>query len=92
LIKSFRCTKTEALNAGKRAKEFQECERVAQRKLRMIDAATCLGDLKSPPGNKLEDLRADREGQHSIRISDKWRVCFEWRDGNAYFVEIVDYH
>jgi toxin HigB-1 len=92
LIQSFRSKKTECLNAGKRAKEFQECESVARRKLRMVDAATCLGDLKVPPGNQLEELKGDRAGRHSIRINDKWRVCFQWVDGNAHAVEIVDYH
>lgn len=58
----------------------------------MLDAAAELGDLRSPPGNRLEKLRGDREGQYSIRINDQWRVCFTWREGNAYDVEIVDYH
>ncbi|MGH9543252.1 MAG: type II toxin-antitoxin system RelE/ParE family toxin [Terriglobales bacterium] len=67
-------------------------ERVAQRKLAMLDAAHRLDDLKAPPGNRLEKLGADRDGQHSIRINDQWRVCFVWREGNAYDIEIVDYH
>ena len=58
----------------------------------MLDAATTLEDLRIPPANHLEKLKGDREGQWSIRINDQWRVCFEWRDGNAYGVEIVDYH
>ena len=66
--------------------------RVAQRKLRQLDSATTLLDLASPPGNRLEALRRDRRGQHSIRINDRWRICFLWRDGDAYNVEIVDYH
>ena len=66
--------------------------RVAQRKLEMIDAATTLKDLSVPPGNRLEKLKADRKGQHSIRINDQWRVCFRWEDGDAYDVEITDYH
>jgi len=73
-------------------KLFQAFERTAQRKLRQVDIATELRDLASPPGNRLEALHGDREGQHSIRINDQWRICFVWRDGDAYDVEIVDYH
>jgi len=62
------------------------------RKLRVLDAATSLEDLKSPPGNRLEKLTGDRAGQWSIRVNDQWRVCFVWRDGDAYEVEMVDYH
>jgi proteic killer suppression protein len=58
----------------------------------MIDAATDLRDLRAPPGNRLEALQGDRRGQHSIRINDQWRICFEWHDGGAELVEIVDYH
>lgn len=58
----------------------------------MLDAASALTDLRVPPGNRLEKLKGDREGQHSIRVNDQWRVCFEWRSGDAYEVEIVDYH
>ena len=66
--------------------------RVAMRKLKMIDDAQALEDLRTPPGNRLEALEADRSGQHSIRINDQFRVCFRWREGKAYDVEIVDYH
>ncbi len=66
--------------------------RVALRKLRMLDAAMSLSDLRVPPGNRLERLRGDRAGQHSIRINDQWRICFRWHAGDAYDVEIVDYH
>ena len=66
--------------------------RVALRKLVQLDAVTSLQDLRIPPGNRLEKLAADRSGQHSIRINDQWRVCFRWRDGDAFDVEIVDYH
>ena len=66
--------------------------KVAKRKLQMVNAATQLQDLKVPPGNKLEELEYDREGQHSIRINDQFRVCFVWRDGDAYEVEVTDYH
>ena len=67
-------------------------QRVALRKLRMLDAAESLDDMRVPPGNRLERLRGDRQGQHSIRINDQWRICFRWRGGDAYEVEIVDYH
>jgi proteic killer suppression protein len=67
-------------------------ERVARRKLRQLDSATELRDLAAPPGNRLEALRGDRKGQHSIRINGQWRLCFVWRDGNAHDVEIVGYH
>ena len=62
------------------------------RKLGVVDAAEQLEDLRIPPGNRLEKLKGDRAGQHSIRVNDQWRVCFRWKDGNAYDVEIVDYH
>ena len=65
---------------------------VTKRKLALLDAATELGDLKSPPGNRLEKLRGDRQGQHSIRINDQFRICFVWRDSDAFDVEITDYH
>lgn len=65
---------------------------MAKRKLQMVDAAAQLDDLKVPPGNRLHALTGDRKGQHAIRINDQYRVCFEWRDGNAYEVEITDYH
>ena len=67
-------------------------ERTALRKLEMLHAAKELRDLRVPPGNRLEPLHGDREGQHSIRINDQWRVCFVWQDGDAYGVEITDYH
>jgi toxin HigB-1 len=69
-----------------------DVQRVAQRKLAVLDAAESLGDLRAPPGNRLEKLSGDREGQHSIRINDQWRICFRWRDGDALDVEIADYH
>ena len=65
---------------------------MALRKLRMLDAAVGLEDLRVPPGNRLERLHGDRAGQHSIRVNDRWRICFHWRNGDAYDVEIVDYH
>ena len=72
--------------------EFQRIKTVALRKLDMLDAATRLSDLRSPPGNRLEALAGNRRGQHSIRINDQWRICFIWRNGGADLVEIVDYH
>jgi len=92
VIKSFRSRETEQLHSRERVKRFLAFERVAQRKLRQLDIATQLRDLSSPPGNNLEALKDDRKGQHSIRINDQWRICFVWRDGDAFDVEIVDYH
>jgi proteic killer suppression protein len=71
---------------------FQAIERVGRRKLLYLHAAKRLEDLRVPPGSRLEPLRGDRMGQHSIRINDQWRICFVWRDGEAHNVEIVDYH
>ncbi len=78
---------------GRTPKGFpSDIANVARRKLRMVDAAVRLDDLRLPPGNKLEALTDDRAGQHSIRVNDQWRVCFLWSDGAAHEVEIVDYH
>ena len=92
VIKSFRSKEAEQLHARQQVKRFRGFERVAQRKLRQLDTAAELRDLAAPPGNRWEALKGDREGQHSIRINDQWRICFVWRDGDAYDVEIVDYH
>ena len=92
MIKSFRSKDTKALFEGKRVLRFQSFERAAVRKLEMIGDATSLADLKAVPGNHLEQLRADRQGQHSIRINQQWRICFVWAEDNANEVEIVDYH
>jgi len=92
VIKTFRSKETEQLHARQQVKRFRAFERIAQRKLRQVDIATELRDLASPPGNHLEALKGDRKGRHSIRINDQWRICFSWRDGNAFDVEIVDYH
>ena len=92
MIKSFRSKDTKALFEGKRVLRFQSFERAAVRKLEMIGDATSLADLKAVPGNHLEQLRGDRQGQHSIRINQQWRICFVWAEGNANEVEIVDYH
>jgi proteic killer suppression protein len=67
-------------------------QRIMLRKLGLVDAAEQLEDLRVPPGNRLEKLKGDRAGQHSIRVNDQWRVCFRWKDGNAYDVGIIDYH
>jgi toxin HigB-1 len=74
------------------SRRFGAIERVARRKLRQLDSAAELRDLAAPPGNRLEPLYGNRKGQHSIRINDQWRICFVWRNGDAYEVEIVDYH
>jgi proteic killer suppression protein len=92
VIKSFRCEETERLFHRRRSKRFQAIEQVARRKLRQLDSATELRDLASRPGNRLEALHGDRNGQHSIRINDQWRICFQWREGDAHEVEVVDYH
>ncbi len=75
-----------------RVRRFQAFESVARRKLKMLDDAVTLGDLRALPGNRLESLKGDRKGQSSIGINDQYRICFEWRDGDVYGVEIVDYH
>ena len=93
MIRSFRCTRTEALYRGRfDPAEFQAFRSVALRKLDMLDAAAMLSDLRVPPGNRLEALKGNRRGQYSIRINDQWRICFVWRDGGAEQVEICDYH
>ena len=92
MIKSFRSVLTEQLFRRQRVLRFRAFERIALRKLRQLDAATGLRDLASPPGNRLEALHGDRKGQFSIRINDQWRICFVWTSGDAYDVEISDYH
>lgn len=92
MIASFRCADTEALAEGRRVRKFVNIERVALRKLRQLVIAGRLQDLKVPPGNRLEALKGDREGQHSIRINKQFRICFRWTDAGAEDVEIVDYH
>ena len=92
VIKSFRCANTERLYHRERIRQFRSMELVARRKLRQLDGAAELRDSRSPPGNRLERLQGDREGQYSIRINDQWRICFSWQEGDAYNVEIVDYH
>jgi len=92
VIASYRDGDTEALASGHRVRRFHGIDRVARRKLRMLEAAKLLGDLASPPGNRLEAQVGNRKGQHSICINDQWRICFVWRGDAAYDVEIVDYH
>ena len=93
MIKTFRDPETERVWKEERSRRIPaSVRRTALKKLQIVNAAGALGDLALPPGNRLERLRGDREGQHSIRINDQYRICFEWRDGNAYQVEIVDYH
>ncbi|MHC4431861.1 MAG: type II toxin-antitoxin system RelE/ParE family toxin [Planctomycetota bacterium] len=92
MIKGFRCKETKRVFQRQRSREFSAIQKIALRKLLVLDAAGSLADLRIPPSNRLEKLAGDREGQHSIRINDQWRVCFRWRSGNAHDVEIVDYH
>ena len=93
MIKSFRDKETERIfNRQLSSKLPQSIQRVARKKLIILDAATELNDLRIPPGNRLEALKRDRKGQHSIRINDQWRICLKWIHDNAYHVEITDYH
>ena len=93
LITGFRCQATERIWLGLRSHRLPEdIQGVARRKLRYLNAAGRLEDLRVPPGNRLEVLKGDRDGQHSIRINRQWRICFRWSAGNAFDVEIVDYH
>jgi proteic killer suppression protein len=93
MIRSFADRDTERLFARERSRRLApELQRVAYRKLVLLHAAESIQDLRVPPGNRLEKLRGDREGQHSLRINERWRICLVWRDGDAYTVQIVDYH
>jgi len=93
MIKSFKDKETEKLFSRHFSKKLpQNLQHLARRKLVMLDAAPELNALRIPPGNRLEALKGDRKGQHSIRINDQWRVCFRWKTGDAYDVEIADYH
>jgi proteic killer suppression protein len=93
MIRSFRGRDTEAVFRGEPCGRFaRPVQRAAQRKLKLLDAAVRLEDLRQSPGNRLEKLSGGREGQYSIRVNDQWRVCFRWVDGDAYDVELTDYH
>ena len=92
MIKTFRCRDTEKLSNDLESRKFKNIERVARRKLEMLDAAVRLEDLRRPPGNRLEALKGSRIGQYSIRINDQFRLCFRWERDGAIDVEIVDYH
>ena len=92
MIQSFKCEKTYGLFTTRKSKLWSSSQIVALRKLDQLEAATILDDLRIPPGNRLEPLKRDRKGQHSIRINEKWRICFVWQDEGPHDVEIVDYH
>ncbi len=92
MIKSFRCKDTEALFNDVLVPRFKAIERPGRRKLLYLHRARSLQDLVQPPGNRLESLHGNHQGQHSIRINDQWRTCFKWVDDDAYEVKIVDYH
>lgn len=92
MIRSFKCPDTERLSKGEYVRKFAAINRVARRKLRQLEIAGRIEDLRIPPGNRLEALKGDRRGQFSIRINDQWRLCFIWTVAGAEEVEIVDYH
>jgi len=93
MIQSFRDRETERAFHGMASRRLSPSVlRVAMRKLSILDAAETLRDLASPPGNRLEKLKGSREGQHSVRVNDQWRICFRWERGDAYEVELTDYH
>jgi len=93
VIKTFRDVETQKIYQRERSRKLpSDIQQVALRKLRMINNALNLNDLRIPPANRLEKLSGDRAGQHSIRINDQWRICFEWRGSDAFNVEIADYH
>jgi len=92
MIKSFKCRNTEKLFNDLDVKKFRSISRAARIKLELLNATISLSSLRVPPGNRIEQLKDDRKGQHSIRINDQWRICFIWQAENAIEVEIVDYH
>ena len=93
MIQGFADAETQSIWSGQRSRKLpSDIQNVALRKLRLLNQARVLGDLRVPPGNRLEALKADRHGQHSIRINDQWRICFIWTEGGPTDVEIVDYH
>jgi proteic killer suppression protein len=93
MIQSFKDKEAERIFRRQRSRKLPpDLHQIALRKLRMLNRAVTINDLRVPPANRLEKLKGDRVGQYSIRINDRWRICFEWRDGDVYQVEIVDYH
>jgi proteic killer suppression protein len=93
VILSFACAETERIFRAELSRRFPpNIQRNARRKLLALHAATELRHMTLPPGNRQEALKGDRKGQHSVRVNDQWRICFRWREGNGYEVEIVDYH
>ncbi len=92
MIKTFRDKDTQTLFTGRCPRRWKEVRNQAERKLAQLDAAATLDFLRAPPGNRLEKLKGDRAGQWSIRINERWRLCFRWAEGDAWEVEIVDYH
>jgi toxin HigB-1 len=93
MIRSFSCKETARIWDGEQSRKFpSDIQQRALRKLRQLDSALSVDDLRNPPGNRLEALKSDRAGQMSIRINGQWRICFEWANGDALKVEIVDYH
>lgn len=93
MIRSFKSKETEKIWSGEFSTKLpSDIQKIMRRKLRMLNNSTELSDLKIPPSNNLEPLKGDRKGQHSIKVNDQWRICFEWKDGDCYNVEIVDYH
>lgn len=92
MIKTFKCKNTEKLFNDDDVKKFRGISKAARLKLEVLNAVVSLNSLRVPPGNRLEQLKGDRKGQHSIRINNQWRVCFVWKNENAFDVEIVDYH
>ncbi len=93
MVKSFRCKETKKIFGRKFSKKLStSIQENSRKKLVILDAATSINDLRIPPVNRLEELKDNRKGQHSIRINNQWGICFEWKNGNAYNVEIVDYH
>ena len=93
MIRTFKSKETEKIWSGEFSKKLpSDIQKIMRRKLRMLNNSTELSDLQIPPSNNLESLKGDRKGQHSIKVNDQWRICFEWKDGDCYNVEIVDYH
>ncbi len=92
MIKNFKCKHTQSLFEDVKVKKFIMIAKPARMRLIGLSIASCLDDLKHPPGNKLEPLKGNRKGQHSIRINRQWRICFKWQGDSAYDVEIIDYH